>query len=213
MKNLMIVFTVVLLSACASSPKVSDATNAPGNAASRTSQGSQMMSADLPLNTGNAMLHLEFDETGQWARISTLGTAELADESANSPAAIETAYMIATLRAKRALTEFLSSDIRSTRTLKRISRTVARSESGEPQDQESQGMEDAPAANSAQVKRAERLATVLSERITEQTAAILRGAHVARRTQRDGGVVVELVASRLSIEAAREISRRFSGAL
>jgi len=213
MKNLMIVVTVVFLSACASSPKGSDAMNAPGKAASRESQSNRMMVADLPLSTGNAMLHLEFDEAGQWARISTLGTAELADESANSPAAIETAYMIATEPATRGRSEFLPSAIRSTRTLKRLSRSVARSESGAPQDEGDPGLEEAPAPDSIQAKRAERLATMLSERITEQTNAILRGAHVARRTQTGGAVVVELVASRLSIEAAREISRRFSGAL
>lgn len=160
-------------------------------------------------------LNLVFDARGNWARITSQGSATLHDDS---PSARETAMEIATLRAKRAMAEFMNNDIRSTRTLRRIARNYERTfhaSKGQPQD-DAAIAEDAEAdfaqGDAESTRVSSHLATMLTERIQNSSAAILKGVYVSRRSVESDRVVVEVVASRESVEVARQASRMMRGA-
>lgn len=216
MKNLIILIVVsVFLTACGSisTKKIENEADSQANKPNMISEKSdrRLIAAELPVGDTNAMLSLAFDESGQWARTTTQGAAEVAEESIESSSAIESAYMIATLRAKRVLAEFLSTDVRSTRTLKRIEKTIVKGDQrrkGNTDLNSIDEMEGTLEEESQKNVHAERLASVLTERITDQTSAILRGAHITQRFQRGNTVVVELAVSRESIDSARDISKR-----
>ena len=165
-------------------------------------------------------VNLIFDAKGNWIRITALGTASLTEDS---PGARETALMIASMRAKRTVAEFLSSDVRTSKTLTRIARSYGKTfQSSETQSVDSAGADDdetvdggsdGNAVRSEKARQAQRIASVLTERIHDSSSAILKGIHVTRRSFDDGSVSVELTASRESIGAARQVSRMMGGAL
>lgn len=203
MKSLLVCLLALAVTACSSS-----GVKPPAAAATPVLATSSFEEAGGTLN-------LVFDAQGNWARITSQGSATLHDDS---PSARETAMAIATLRAKRAMAEFMNNDIRSTRTLRRIVRNYERSfhaSKGQPQD-------DAAIAEDAETDFAQgdaestrvssQLATMLTERIQNSSAAILKGVYVSRRSVESDRVVVEVVASRESVEAARQASRMMRGA-
>ena len=172
--------------------------------------------AESAFQESTGTLNLVVDAQGNWIRLSAKGSAGLADDS---PSSRESALMIASMRAKRTLAEFLSSQVKSETTVRRIAKSYTRNfQTAEPAgDEFAIGSETAPPADdemrSAKTEQANRVASALVERIQESSAAILKGVHVTYRSFEDGRVVVEVSATRQSIAAARLVSRAMSGSL
>lgn len=190
MKHILMAMVAVLVIGCSSVPK---------------SDNPKMLSASLPVGDSQAVLQLDFGDDGQWAKLSTQGMAELSDATADSASATEAAYNIATLRAKRNLAEFLSADVRSSRTLKRIERTVVKA--GTAKSREVLDDADLDVVPDAQTQH---MVSTLTERISDQTATILKGTYVVRRFRHNNMAVVEVAASKQSIDAAKGITRQMS---
>ena len=228
MKTIAVCLMTVALAACSSPPPKSSANDTsvktkPVVSVDRNDDAAS--SGDLSLQSSKGMLTIGFDVAGNWTRIATVGTAEMPEGAETSAAAQETAFMIATLRAKRALAEFLGNEVRSTRTVTRIARTLSNAQRisdgaviGSADDFEAEGegssragAESGGTKQTQQDRHAEHLASRLTERISDQTSAILRGAHVTRRSVRESSVAVELSATRASIDSSREIARRMNG--
>lgn len=217
MKLLLALILTVALSACSSSgvkqpPVVTEK--------AATQESGTASFAESSFHESSGTLNLIFDAKGNWIRITALGTAS---PSEDSPGARETALMIASMRAKRTVAEFLSSDVRTSKTLTRIARSYGKTfQISEAQSADGTGAEYGEAADggsegnsvrSEKARQAHRIASVLTERIHDSSSAILKGIHVTRRSFDDGSVSVELTASRESIGAARQVSRMMGGAL
>ena len=158
-------------------------------------------------------IRLTFDAEGNWLRITSLGSAELTDDS---PACKESAFMIASMRAKRALAEFLNNDLKSKQSLERIVRTYRRfihdsdSQETDSSADEAEGEGDKH-LRTGRERQAHRQASVLTERISSNSAAILRGVLLNQQHVQGDQLVVELTISRTSLGAARSLSRMMSG--
>lgn len=178
--------------------------------------------AESALQESGGALHLTFDAQGNWVKITSEGTASL---NKDTPSGRETALMIATMRAKRMLTEFLRNDVQSTKTLTRVARSYAQvflSEDSESPEasashRDSGTMDDLDiedtGTRSERARQAERFASIVTERVQDNSAAILRGAYVSHRAFGDGQVLVGLTTTRESIEAAHHVSRAMRGGL
>ena len=68
-------------------------------------------------------------------------------------------------------------------------------------------------ADTANSRQAHRFASTLTERIQDNSSAIIKGAFVSHRSFEDGQVIVEITASRESIGAARQLSGMMRGAM
>lgn len=177
---------------------------------------SSAATAESAFQESTGTLNLVFDAQGNWVRISAKASAGLADDSPN---ARESALMIASLRAKRTLAEFLSSQVKSDTSVRRISKTYARNFQSAEQSGEEPAADSESSASGNDEKRnakseqAHRVASALVERIQESSAAILKGVHVTYRAIEVDRVVVEVTASRQSIGATRQVSKMMAGSL
>jgi len=211
MKSYIYALLALVLAACNATPSRQQS-----NTAGLDKPVLSSTTAESAFQESTGTLNLVFDAQGNWIRLSAKGSAGLADDS---PASRESALMIASLRAKRTLAEFLSSQVKSESTVRRIAKTYARNfQSAEQQGEEiASDSEAAPSADderrTAKSEQAHRVASVLVERINESSAAILKGVQVSYRSFEDGRVVVEVSASRQSIAASRQVSRAMSGSL
>ncbi len=192
--------------------------------------GNGLPSPDSPARTGEASspqaesefvessgtLHLVFDAEGNWQKIVAKGSADLSGDSAT---ARESALMVATMRAKRTVAEFMNNDVKSSKTLDRIAKTYSSAFSSETADGDQQEVSetsiepDSGERNTAQEKQAQRLASKIVEHIRDSSAAIIKGAYVSHRSLENERVIVELTATRESIGAAKLVSRMMSGRL
>lgn len=210
MKRLTILITALALLGCATG---SSSPNPDFPAKAEKASSPQAESVFLE---SSGTLNLVFDTDGNWQKIVAKGSADL---SGDSPTARESALMIATMRAKRTVAEFLNNDVKSSKTLERIAKTYSSAFSAETADSDPQ--EDSEASiepdsgerNTAQEKRAQRLASKLVEHIRDNSAAIIKGAYVSHRSLENERVIVELTATRESIGAAKLVSRMMSGSL
>ena len=215
MKALIVTVLALVLSACASTTKQAGNADAKaGAAASRLAESS--------FDGTSGTLNLVFDDQGNWTKITAKGTASLGEDT---PSARETALMIATLRAKRSVAEFLNNDVRSSKTLTRVARSYARAFQSEDTKDESAAMNDLDSDTMADLdidgkgvraekaRQAQRFASILTERIQDNSAAILKGAYVSHRALQEGQVVVELTATRQSVAAAHQVSGMMRGTL
>ena len=226
MKLLIGLFLVVALRACSSTGSKPPAAG-PEKAEKPEASGSQL--AESSFQESNGTLTVMFDAKGNWVRLTAVGAASLTDDS---PGAIETALMIAGMRAKRTLAEFIQSDVRSSKALTRIARSYDRAfqssesqgagggieDAQEPQEAEDDGgvgggSAGANALRIEKARQARRVATVLTERIHESSSAILKGVQVSRRSVDGDSVRVEVTVSPGSIGTARQVSRMMSGVM
>jgi len=211
MKTLIAAMCVLALAGCAST----DSKQQDASSSSDKSSVESRRLAETAFEEAGGTLNLVFDAQGNWVRITAKGTAAMADDT---PGGRETAMTIATMRAKRTVAEFLSSEVRSSKTMTRIARSYARTyqSSGNKNPEGSLGIDDDKAmsqpTDSEEDRQAQRLASTLTEQIRDNSSAILRGAYVSQRTFEGERVTVELTASRESIEAARQLSRMMRGA-
>jgi len=179
MKPLIALFMGIVLSACSSTGSKPPAA-APEKAEKTDANATQL--AESSFQESNGTLAVVFDAKGNWVRLTAVGSASLADDS---PGAIETALMIAAMRAKRTVGEFISNDVRSSKTLTRIARSYDRSfqssesqaaDGGGPDEAEDDGgVSGGQALRTENSRQARRIAAVLTERIQESSSAILKG--------------------------------------
>ena len=226
MKLLIGLLLAVALSACSSTGSKPPAAG-PEKAEKPEASASQL--AESSFQESNGTLTVMFDAKGNWVRLTAVGAASLTDDS---PGAIETALMIAGMRAKRTVAEFIQSDVRSSKALTRIARSYDRAfqssesqgagggieDAQEPQEAEDDGgvgggSAGANALRIEKARQARRVATVLTERIHESSSAILKGVQVSRRSVDGDSVRVEVTVSPGSIGTARQVSRMMSGVM
>jgi uncharacterized lipoprotein YmbA len=218
MKALTVTILALSLAACSSTATKqagnTDPTSKAGTAATRFAESSFDGTAGT--------LNLVFDDQGNWTKITAKGTASLGEDTSS---ARETSLMIATLRAKRSVAEFLNNDVKSSKTLTRVARSYARAFQSEHTKDESAAMNDIDSdaiadldidgkgVRAENARQAQRFASVLTERIQDNSAAILKGAYVSHRVLQDGQVVVELTTTRQSVAAAHQVSGMMRGTL
>ena len=216
MKALIVTVLALVLTACSSTgdKQAVKADARAGAAATRL--------AESTFDGTAGTLNLVFDDQGNWAKITAKGTASLSEDT---PSARETALMIATMRAKRSVAEFLNNDVKSSKTLTRVARSYVRAFQSEDTENQAASMNaldsdamadldiDGKGVRAEKIRQAQRFASVLTERIQDNSAAILKGAYVSHRTLQDGQVVVELTATRQSVAAAHQVSGMMRGTL
>ena len=210
MKRLTILITVLSLLGCATGNRLPHP-----DSPAKTDEASSPQTESVFLETSGT-LHLVFDADGNWQKIVASGSADL---SGDSPTARESALMIAIMRAKRTIAEFMNNDVKSSKTLDRIAKTYSSAFSMETADGDQQEISetsiepDSGERNTAQEKQAQRLASKIVEHIRDSSAAIIKGAYVSHRSLENERVIVELTATRESIGAAKLVSRMMSGRL
>jgi hypothetical protein len=161
-------------------------------------------------------LKLVFNEKGVWTNIETSATAPVtfdADEGR------EVAFKIATMRAKRNLVEFISNDLKSSKSLKSITNSYLKS-IGQQESANSSGYVDDEDEGSGNVQtskeirqKANTIATTLRENIADNAQTILKGVYVSeRKVSRDGSQVsVTIAVSRKSMTVAESLRRQMTG--
>lgn len=216
MKALIVTALALVLTACSSAGD-----KQAGNAALKSGVTATRL-AESTFDGTAGTLNLVFDEQGNWTRITAKGSASL---SGDTPSARETALTIATMRAKRSVAEFLNNDVKSSKTLTRVARSYARAFQSEDTENQAASMNDLDSdamadldiddkgVRTEKARQAQRFASILTERIQDNSAAILKGAYVSHRALQDGQVVVELTATRQSVAAAHQVSGMMRGTL
>ena len=174
--------------------------------------------ADAEFLETNGPLKLTFDEKGSWVDIETSATAPLSFDAAEGR---EVAFKIATMRAKRNLVEFLGNDLRSSKSLKTISKSylknIGQTEANNLSGNVDSEDESDGAVNQQRTKelrqKANTIATTVRENIDDNAQAILKGVFIsARKVARDGShVSVSIRASRQSMSVAESIRRQMMG--
>lgn len=146
---------------------------------------------------------IEFTEDGEWVRLKSTATSPLTFNHSN---ATEEAFMVATMRAKRGIAEFLGNDMRSDKTVKNISDVALKDIV-----QDNRANEDA--VGSENRERANNIAVKVTERIQDSSQAILKGVYVSNRViDRDSNrVSVEVSVSKKTINAAQLIRAKMGG--
>lgn len=190
-----------------------------------TSMQSNDFSTDQPLKTvdaefleANGPLKLTFDEKGRWLTIETSATAPLSFDAAEGR---ELAFKIATMRAKLNLTEFLSNDLKSSKSLRAISKSYLKSVgqtdsnnvSGYTEDDgESDGSQNQQQTRELRQK-ANTIASTVRESIDDNAQFILKGVFISsRKVSRDGShVSVSIRVSQQSMSTASSIRRQMMG--
>ena len=210
MKQLTILITALSLLGCATGNGLQHP-----DSPARTDEASSPQ-AESEFVESSGTLHLVFDAEGNWQKIVAKGSADLSGDSAT---ARESALMIATMRAKRTVAEFMNNDVKSSKTLDRIAKTYSSAfntetaDGDQQEDSETSIEPDSGERNTAQKKQAQRLASKIVEHIRDSSAAIIKGAYVSHRSLEIERVIVELTATRESIGAAKVVSRMMSGRL
>lgn len=173
---------------------------------------------------------INYSSDGKSLEIISKGTAPIAGNNAYS---IENAAQIATMRAKRNIAEFISTQINTTRSIKVLSSTVQKSLEdttngvGERQttvvDDRDFDSNGDPVVGAPVVERnlgpvdsngsntnSEKIAQIVRENITTNAAALLRGVVITNETIDQAGrtIVVEIRASTQSIHAANELRKQ-----
>ncbi len=218
MKALIVSALALVLAACSST-----GTKQAGNTdpAAKTGVVATRL-AESSFDGSGGTLNLVFDDQGNWVKITAKGTASLSEDTSS---ARETALTNATMRAKRSVAEFLNNDVKSTKTMTRVARSYARAFQSEDAEINAESMSDLTAdavdgldiedkgVRTEKARQARRLASILTERIQDNSAALLKGAYVSQRALQDGQVIVELTTTRQSVAAAHQASGMMRGTL
>lgn len=191
--------TLMALAGCSSTPKnPTDAT--PGR------------TADVEFLEANGPLTLTFDDKGNWVSIKSSATAPLVN---NAPEGVEIAFKTATMRAKRNLTEFMSNDVKSTKSVQTISKSYLKNIAQVDSANESNtaGEDEDAASNSQATKesrqKANTIAQTVRERIDDNAQAILKGVQVTERkvSKEQQHVSVTILVTQQSIKGAEQVRK------
>ena len=118
MKLITVAILAALATGCASN-KVEPVTKVEN----KLEQKPDVKKAEAEFLETNGTLQIQFSEEGEWLVIKTVGTAPI---NFNHAQGREDAFMIATMRAKRNLVEFMSNDVKSAKTAENIAKTSLR---------------------------------------------------------------------------------------
>lgn len=167
----------------------------------------------------NGTLQIQFSEEGEWLVIKTVGTAPI---NFNHAQGREDAFMLATMRAKRNLVEFMSNDVKSAKTAENIAKTslrdIVRNSNNETKnrkvdpDTDDDGVVGGMASEEDR-RRASRIAQSVTESMSDNSQAILRGAFVAKRevSRENNMVSVTIQVSKKSINASANLRTMMNG--
>jgi hypothetical protein len=169
-------------------------------------------------------LQLQFSEDGDWVVIKSSGTAPI---NFNHPQGREDAFMLATMRAKRTLIEFLTNDVKSGKVAENVTKTAMRdivtNKNTEDRRRDSKKENDSLFGSDNDTtggmyseeerKRASKIAQSVTETISDNSQFILKGAYVANRVvDRDTNMVsVTLLVSKKSMNVASQIRTQMNG--
>lgn len=173
MKKLLIVALAVMTAAC-STTKVADVDPVSRDAVKYTQDFGKV---EVTFN----------DDT--WTEIKSTATAAI---PINDDAGLEQAMNIATMRAKRNIVEFMTTDLKNNKTVDVITNSLAK----EVADNDQKSKE-----------KAANIATKVTENMVEESNGILRGSYVKdRKVSSDTRVVsVVVVVDRRSVRAANQL--------
>jgi hypothetical protein len=174
MKKLGIVILAVMLSACSSLG---------GGKKDERSVKSEFFGGDIKVS---------YTMGGEFESIASSGTARV---TSNAPDAAEKAYIVASLRARQQLVEFMKAELESEKFKQTVYKTLQEAE------------EELKVASSTVVK--DNITSELQENIKQRTNAILRGTYVDSKEFDRGSSTVKVVvkSSTRDIEAAKSLSR------
>ena len=169
-------------------------------------------------------LQLQFSEDGDWVVIKSSGTAPI---NFNHPQGREDAFMLATMRAKRTLIEFLTNDVKSGKVAENVTKTAMRdmvtNKNTEDRRRDSKKENDSLFGSDNDTtggmyseedrQRASKIAQSVTETISDNSQFILKGAYVANRVvDRDTNMVsVTLLVSKKSMNVASQIRTQMNG--
>jgi hypothetical protein len=169
-------------------------------------------------------LQLQFSEEGDWVVIKSSGTAPI---NFNHPQGREDAFMLATMRAKRTLIEFLTNDVKSGKVAENVTKTAMRdmvtNKNTEDRRRDSKKENDSLFGSDNDTtggmyseedrQRASKIAQSVTETISDNSQFILKGAYVANRVvDRDTNMVsVTLLVSKKSMNVAAQIRTQMNG--
>ena len=186
--------------------------------ANNDAQDLQSKTADAEFLEANGPLKLSFDEKGRWLTIETSATAPLSFDAAEGR---ELAFKIATMRAKRNLVEFLSNDLKSSKSLRTISKSylksVGQTDSNNTNGYAEDDGENDVSQNQQQTRelrqKANTIASTVRESIDDNAQFILKGVFISsRKVSRDGShVSVSIRVSQQSMSTANSIRQQMMG--
>lgn len=202
MKKFMVIIAIISLAGCSStSTKVDETKHA------AEFKEAQHKNAEAIFQEANGSLTLTFDENGSWVKITTTASASFNDDS---PLARDNGLMIAGMRAKRNLAEFINNGVKSTKAISNISRTYARNFRSSDGKDVNPIDADSKVNGSETDEQSNKFASTVTERISDTSTAILKGAYISKSVFATNEAMVELTVSRASIDAARDTRRQMS---
>ena len=173
----------------------------------------------------NGKITLEFDETGaEWLVIESTATSPVNFNHANSR---EEAFLVATMRARAGIVEFLNNSVKTEKFVENVSKTILNdnltngssddtvpvTETDIFGDQVTENQLVNKVANVEERNRATKVAQSVKQTINESSNGILKGAVVSKRViNADVDMVsVTVRASKKSINAAHVIRAQMDG--
>lgn len=169
-------------------------------------------------------VQLQFSDEGEWLLIKTSGTAPI---NFNHAQGREDAFLLATMRAKRNLVEFLNNDVKSGKAVENVTKTalkdIVSSNGSENRKRNKDTKTDDLFGSDTEVdnsqysqeerNRANKISQSVTETINDNSQGILRGAYIANRSidRESNMVAVTMMVSKKSINAAALVRTQMNG--
>jgi hypothetical protein len=169
-------------------------------------------------------VQLQFSEEGEWLVIKTVGTAPITFNHAQGR---EEAFMLATMRAKRNLVEFLNNDVKSGKASENISKSALQDLVTTKNNESMKKNKDTKSNDlfgsdsdveggqfsEEERKRASRISQSVTEKLTDNAQGIIKGAYISKReVDRESNMVsVQVTVSKKSINAATNVRLMMNG--
>jgi hypothetical protein len=169
-------------------------------------------------------VQLQFSEEGEWLVIKTVGTAPITFNHAQGR---EEAFMLATMRAKRNLVEFLNNDVKSGKASENISKSALQDLVTTKNNESMKKNKDTKSNDlfgsdsdveggqfsEEERKRASRISQSVTEKLTDNAQGIIKGAYISKReVDREANMVsVQVTVSKKSINAATNVRLMMNG--
>ncbi len=196
----------------------------PTKVENKLEQTPDIAKAEAEFLEATGTVQLQFSEQGEWLVIKTTGTAPI---NFNHPQGREDAFMLATMRAKRNLVEFLTNDVKSGKVAENVTKTaltdLVTNKNTEDRRRDSKKENDSLFGSDNDTtggmyseedrKRASKIAQSVTETISDNSQFILKGAYVAKRevTRDNNMVAVTVLVSKKSMNAAAQVRTQMNG--
>jgi len=169
-------------------------------------------------------VQLQFSDEGEWLVIKTVGTAPI---NFNHAQGRDEAFMLATMRAKRNLVEFLNNDVKSGKASENISKSALQDLVTTKNNESMKKNKDTKSNDlfgsdsdveggqfsEEERKRASRISQSVTEKLTDNAQGIIKGAYISKReVDRESNMVsVQVTVSKKSINAATNVRLMMNG--